>query len=91
MTTSFAPVGDIEITYLESGPRDAQPVLLGHCFCADHWFWDAHLRACEGFQTVRFDTRGHGASGRTDGPYTLTQPAGDVLGLMDHVGLAKVH
>ena len=91
MTTSFAPVGDIEIAYVESGPKDAPAVLMGHCFCADHRFWDAHLPACDGFRSIRFDTRGHGASGRTDGPYTPSQLAGDVLRLMDHLGLAQAH
>ena len=91
MTTSFAPVGDIKIAYVESGPPDAPPVVMGHCFCADHRFWDAHLPACAGFRTIRFDTRGHGASGRNDGPYTLSRLAADVLGVMDHLGLAQAH
>lgn len=91
MTTSLAPVGDIEIAYVDSGPESAPPVFMGHCFCADHRFWDAHLPACEGFRSIRFDTRGHGASDRTDGPYTLSQLAGDVLGLMDHLNLAQAH
>lgn len=91
MTTSFAPVGDIEIAYVESGRMDAPAVLMGHCFCADHRFWDFHLPACAGFRAIRFDTRGHGASGRSDGPYTLSQLAGDVAGLMDALGLEKAH
>lgn len=91
MTTSFAPVGNIEIAYVDSGPQGAPPVLMGHCFCADHRFWDAHLPACAGFRAIRFDTRGHGASGRSDGPYSLSQLAGDVLGVMDHLGLDQAH
>lgn len=91
MTTRHAPVGDIEIAYVETGPADAAPILLGHCFCADHRFWDAHLAACAGFRAVRFDTRGHGASGRSDGPYSLSQLAADVIALMDHLGLDTVH
>lgn len=91
MTTRHAPVGDIEIAYVESGPEDAPTVLFGHCFCADHRFWDAHLPACDGFRAIRFDTRGHGASGRSDGPYALRQLALDVVGLMDHLGIAQAH
>lgn len=91
MTTSFAPAVDIEIAYVESGPKDAPAVIMGHCFCADHRFWNAHLPACDGCRTIRFDTRGHGASGRSDGPYTLAQLANDVLCLMDHLGLAQAH
>ena len=91
MPTSFADTGDIKIAYVESGPKDAPAVLMGHCFCADHRFWDAHLPACDGFRSIRFDTRGHGASGRSDGPYSLTMLAQDVLGLMDHLGLEQAH
>ena len=86
MTTSFAPAGDIEIAYVESGASEAEAVLMGHCFCSDHHFWDLHLPACDGFRAIRFDTRGHGLSGRSDGPYTLSQLADDVICLMDHLG-----
>lgn len=91
MTIRFASVGDVEIAYVDEGPCDAPAVLMGHCFCADHRFWDPHLPACAEHRAIRFDTRGHGRSGRSDGPYTLAQLAGDVIGLMDHLGLAKAH
>lgn len=91
MTIRFAPVGDIKIAYVDEGPSDAAAVLMGHCFCADHKFWDAHLPACDGFRTIRFDTRGHGDSGRSDGPYSLSQLAGDVIGVMDHLALQQAH
>ncbi|MEM7059439.1 MAG: alpha/beta fold hydrolase [Pseudomonadota bacterium] len=91
MTIHFAPVGDIKIAYVDEGPVKAPAVFMGHCFCADHRFWDPHLLACEGFRTIRFDTRGHGKSGRSDGPYSLSQLAADVVGLMDHLGLQQAH
>ena len=91
MPTSFAAIGDIKIAYVESGPKDAPAILMGHCFCADHRFWDAHLPACEGFRTIRFDTRGHGATDRSDGPYSLSLLAEDVVRLMDHLELEKSH
>ncbi|MEM1160321.1 MAG: alpha/beta fold hydrolase [Pseudomonadota bacterium] len=91
MTTRLAPAGDIEIAYVDDDPEDRPPVLLGHCFCADHRFWDFHLPALRPFRAIRFDTRGHGASGRSDGPYSLSQMAGDVLKLMDHLDLEKAH
>lgn len=87
----FAPVGDIEIAYADDGPRAAPAVLMGHCFCADRRFWDPHLAACEGFRAIRFDTRGHGQSGRSEGPYSLTQLAADVVSLMDHLQLPETH
>jgi 3-oxoadipate enol-lactonase len=91
MTIQLAPAKDIEIAYVDEGPKDAPAVVMGHCFCADHRFWDPHLPACEGFRMIRFDTRGHGKSGRSDGAYALSQLAGDVIGLMDHLELPEAH
>ena len=91
MTVQLAPVEGIEIAYMDDGPKDAPAVIMGHCFCADHRFWGPHLPACKGFRAIRFDTRGHGQSERTDGPYSLSQLAADVVGLMDHLGLRTAH
>ena len=91
MTLCLAPVGDIEIAYVDRGPADRPAVLMGHCFCADHRFWDPHLPACDGFRTIRFDIRGHGRTTRSDGPYAFSQLADDVIGLMDHLSLNRAH
>jgi 3-oxoadipate enol-lactonase/4-carboxymuconolactone decarboxylase len=39
------------------------------------------------FQVLRYDTRGHGASGIPSGDYTLDQFGQDVLGLADKLGI----
>ncbi|MFY0611748.1 MAG: alpha/beta fold hydrolase [Hyphomicrobiaceae bacterium] len=91
MTIRTAQIGAIEIAYEIDGPADAPVVMLSHCFCSDHRFWDAHLPACEGYRVLRYDTRGHGASGRPPGPYTLDMLAGDAVGLLDTLGIEKVH
>lgn len=86
-----AQLGDFEMAYRLDGPEGAPVVMMGHCFCADHHFWDPHLPALAGFRALRFDTRGHGQSGRSEGPYGLTQLAGDVVALMDHLRLETAH
>jgi 3-oxoadipate enol-lactonase len=91
MTTRIARVGVVDIAYAFDGPVDAPVVMLSHCFCADHRFWDPHLPACDGFRILRYDTRGHGASGRPPGPYTLDMLADDAIGLMDVLGIDDVH
>ena len=40
----------------------------------------------EGFDVLAFDYRGLGGSPPSPGPYAMADLAGDVLGLMDHVG-----
>ena len=91
MTIETINVGGTEIAYELSGPAGAPVILLSHCFCADHVFWDPHLEACAGFRVLRYDTRGHGRSSRPPGPYTLDQLAGDVIGVMDGLKISQVH
>ena len=43
------------------------------------------------FRVLRYDTRGHGRSDAPNGPYTLDQLAGDVIGLLDSLGIARTH
>ncbi|MGI9411199.1 MAG: alpha/beta fold hydrolase [Hyphomicrobiaceae bacterium] len=91
MAAQLAKLGNVDIAYEMSGPAEAPVVLLSHCFCADHRFWDWHMPACEGYRVLRYDTRGHGASGKPAGPYSLGMLAGDVSGLLDALGVEKVH
>ena len=86
-----ARIGDVEIAYAFDGPTNAPIVMLSHCFCADHRFWRPHLPACEEFRVLRYDTRGHGASGRPPGPCSLDMLARDVIGLLDALGIDEVH
>jgi len=40
---------------------------------------------------LRYDTRGHGRSDAPKGPYTLDQLVGDVIGLLDTLGIKRAH
>lgn len=91
MTVETINIAGAEIAYELSGPDDAPVVVLSHCFCADHQFWDPHLDACAGFRVLRYDTRGHGRSSRPPGPYTLEELASDVIAVLDGLGIDKVH
>jgi len=45
----------------------------------------------EHFRVVRYDTRGHGRSDVTQGPYTIAQLGKDVLSLMDELTIPRAH
>ncbi|MFO0690060.1 MAG: alpha/beta hydrolase [Myxococcota bacterium] len=55
------------------GPRDAVPIVLVHGATVPSWEFDelVPLLLRAGFQTLRFDLYGHGASDRPAGPYTF--------------------
>jgi 3-oxoadipate enol-lactonase len=53
----------------------------------DKTFWDSTARALGGaIDVLMYDCRGHGASDKPNGPYSVEQFADDVADLMDHVG-----
>jgi len=68
-----------------------QPTLcLLHCFGSNHGFWDLQLPYLSGYSLLRPDARGHGQSSRVNGPYSISQMAGDVIALLDHLELEQV-
>ena len=71
-----------------------EPVVLIQGMSGHHRAWgDEFLAALEGegFELVLFDNRGMGASGRADEGFTIPDLAGDVMGLLDQLGLEAVH
>ena len=52
--------------------------------------WDPQAEAlAPHFRVLRFDTRGHGASAAVPGDYTIEQLGGDVLALVDALGIQQ--
>jgi len=47
--------------------------------------------ASERFRVVRYDTRGHAGAPVPEGPYTLADLGGDVLALLDRLGVERAH
>jgi 3-oxoadipate enol-lactonase len=43
------------------------------------------------YRVLRYDTRGHGHSDAPPGPYTIDQLTGDVIGLLDALGIGRAH
>lgn len=83
--------GEIRMACELTGPEGAPVACLNHCFGSDLHYWDRHLDAFEGFRVLRYDTRGHGGSDAPDGPYRLEMLAADVAGLLDALGVGRVH
>lgn len=79
--------------YRFDGPEDGAVVLLCNSLATDLGMWEPTVPALTqmGYRVLRYDRRGHGQSAAPPGPYSLEQLAGDVVGLMDALGLRRVH
>jgi 3-oxoadipate enol-lactonase len=71
---------------LHPGPEDKRLVLI-HSLAMDRAFWTPVIERLKGKAAIlTLDCRGHGASDKPKGPYTVELFADDVADLMDHVG-----
>jgi 3-oxoadipate enol-lactonase len=73
-----------------SGPADAPVVVLSHALGATRAVWDAQEPELSArFRVLRYDLRGHGASPVPDAPVTLADLGGDVIDLLDGLGIER--
>ncbi len=80
-------IGDIELNILQAGAGPDLLLLPG--LGANLHVWYPQLRALSSsFRVTAVDTRGHGRSSRSAGPYTVEQLAGDAAALIRTLGLA---
>jgi len=80
------------LNYSLDGPKSAPTVMLSHSLSANMAMWEAQMAALGRlYRVLRYDTRGHGASGVTPGSYSLTQLALDAVGLLDALTIERVH
>nr|WP_232916980.1 3-oxoadipate enol-lactonase [Pseudomonas corrugata] len=80
------------MNYRLDGPEDAPVLVLSNSLGTDLHMWDEQIPAfSEHFRVLRFDTRGHGQSLVTEGPYSIEQLGRDVLAMLDQLNIDKVH
>jgi 3-oxoadipate enol-lactonase len=73
-----------------SGPEDAPTLLLGASLGTNLSMWEPQVRALgQSHRVVTFDHRGHGQSPVPPAPYAISDLGGDVVRLMDHLGIAR--
>ncbi|MFD0673983.1 alpha/beta fold hydrolase [Cohnella sp. GCM10027633] len=66
------------------------PIVLLHGYCGSHRYWDevAPLLT-ERYRVIAPDLRGHGESPGGDGIYTMESLAGDMVELLDRLGIGQ--
>jgi len=85
-------LADGVLNYQLDGPADAQVLVLSNSLGTDLGMWDEQIPAwSEHFRVLRYDTRGHGGSLVTQGPYSIEQLGGDVLALLEALDIEHAH
>ena len=90
MTSGSISLNHVEIAYDLSGPPDGETVVLLHCFGSNRKYWDFHKEAFVGFKTLAIDVPGHGQSTLYEDGCSLELIAGDILSLLDVLGIKKI-
>lgn len=88
----FADLSDVRIHYSLTGPDSAPVLVFSNSLGSNFSMWDPQVTAlATKFRILRYDTRGHGRSSVTPGPYTIELLSNDVLHLLDALRLNRVH
>lgn len=88
----FADSNGARLNYRVDGPADAPPLVLSNSLGTNLSMWDPQFPAlAPQFRVLRYDTRGHGRSSVTPGPYSMSQLGRDIVGLLDAVGIERAH
>ena len=83
--------GTLIAFHVREADLDAPVIALVHSLGMDHRFWDPVAeRLAEHATVITIDARGHGRSGLGGALYTAKQMAGDLLGVLDHLKVARV-
>ncbi len=85
-------LADGVLNYQLDGPEGAPVLVLSNSLGTNLHMWDTQVPAFAAhFRVLRYDTRGHGQSLVTEGPYSIEQLGRDVLSLLDALEIDKAH
>jgi 3-oxoadipate enol-lactonase len=80
----------VDLDHTLEGPEDAPVVVFSNSLGTRGEMWDAQAAALSGhLRVLRYDTRGHGRSPVPTGPYSMAELGGDVIALLDRLGLER--
>lgn len=88
----IARLPDVYLNYRIDGEENAPPLLLANSLGTTLEMWAPQIAAFAGrYRVVRYDSRGHGASEVTPGPYSIDQLGKDALDLLDALSIPHAH
>jgi len=81
-----------KIHYALSGATNAPVIVFSNSLGANISMWNPQAADLEKkFRVLRYDTRGHGQSSVTPGPYSIEQLGRDVLTLLDALNVQRAN
>jgi len=84
--------GAARIHYALEGQSGSPVLVFSNSLGANYSMWDPQVpEARKKLRVLRYDSRGHGQSSVAPGPYSIEQLGGDVIALLDALGLDHVH
>ncbi|CAN5524105.1 alpha/beta hydrolase [soil metagenome] len=90
---TYAQINGIRMAYYEAGPREGVPIVLCHGFpeFSYSWRWQIAALAAAGRWVIVPDQRGYGLTERPEAveDYDMVHLTGDLVGLLDHLGVEK--
>ena len=89
---AFVEKNGDKIHYALSGATNAPVIVFSNSLGANFSMWDPQAADLEKkFRVLRYDTRGHGQSSVTPGPYSIEQLGRDVLTLLDALNVQRAN
>jgi len=85
-----AKIGDIDIHYEIYGEGEPLLLIMGYGSNSGHWFVIRDRLAKEQ-RIILFDNRGTGRSHKPEIPYTAEMMTGDIIGLLDAIGIGATN
>jgi 3-oxoadipate enol-lactonase / 4-carboxymuconolactone decarboxylase len=85
-------MSSVDLHHVIDGAEDAPAVVLFPSLGSTLELWKPQVAPlAEHFRVIRVDPRGHGGSPVPRGPYTIDDIGGDVVALLDRLGIERAH
>src|SRR5687767_12508196 len=85
-------VNGINVNYTLEGPASGPVVTMSNSLASNLSMWDPQVSALTSrYRVLRYNTRGHGGTEASAGPYSLDELTEDVRALLQALGIARTH
>jgi len=82
----------VELAYERDGAEDGETVVFVEGLAYGRWMWRWQREQLKGtYDLLLFDNRGTGESDVPEGPYTVSEMAGDLEAVLDDAGVESAH